>query len=109
MVLPSRLSLAPRTFMKSMDAALSPLRQMGICVVNYLTDWLMLRVRDNFAKSMLLPSQQIPFLGAVFDSTQMRTVVVLEVILKPRHSYTPKVLSSPFREWVITLSALPSS
>ncbi len=37
-VLPFGLSLAPRTFTKCMDAALSPLRQMGIRILNYLDD-----------------------------------------------------------------------
>ncbi len=32
-----------------------------------------------------------------------------KVILKPRHGYIPKVLSTPFRAQVITLSALPPS
>ncbi len=32
-----------------------------------------------------------------------------KVILKPRHGYVPKVLSTPFRAQVITLSALPLS
>ncbi len=41
-VLPFGLSLAPRTFTKCMDAALSPLRQMGIRILNYLDDWLIL-------------------------------------------------------------------
>ncbi len=41
-VLPFGLSLAPRTFTRCMDAALSPLRQMGICMLNYLGDWLIL-------------------------------------------------------------------
>ncbi|KAL0195701.1 hypothetical protein M9458_009273, partial [Cirrhinus mrigala] len=41
-VLPFGLSLAPRTFTKCMDAALSPLRQRGIRILNYLDDWLVL-------------------------------------------------------------------
>ncbi len=41
-VLSFGLSLAPRTFTKCMDAALSPLRQMGIRILNYLDDWLIL-------------------------------------------------------------------
>ncbi len=41
-VLPFGLSLAPHTFTKCMDAALSPLRQMGIRILNYLDDWLIL-------------------------------------------------------------------
>ncbi len=32
-----------------------------------------------------------------------------KVILKPRHGYVPKVLSTPFRAQVITLSTLPPS
>ncbi len=41
-VLPFGLSLAPHTFRKCVDAALSPLRQMGIRILNYLDDWLVL-------------------------------------------------------------------
>ncbi len=41
-VLPFGLSLAPRTFTRCMDAALSPLRQMGIRILNYLDNWLIL-------------------------------------------------------------------
>ncbi len=68
-VLPFGLSLV--------DAALSPLRQMGICILNYLDDWLILAqseavstlhktllshlcflgLRVNFAKSILSTSQ----------------------------------------------------
>ncbi len=32
-----------------------------------------------------------------------------KVVLKPRHGYIPKVLFTPFRAQVITLSALPPS
>ncbi|XP_057175774.1 uncharacterized protein LOC130545349 [Triplophysa rosa] len=32
-----------------------------------------------------------------------------KVVLKPRHGYVPKVLSTPFRAQVVTLSVLPSS
>ncbi len=35
-VLPFGLALAPRTFSKCMDAALSPLRASGMCILNYL-------------------------------------------------------------------------
>ncbi|KAI2653724.1 hypothetical protein H4Q32_014052 [Labeo rohita] len=75
-----------------MDAALSPLRQRGICILNYLNDWLVLAQLEvellshrslilshleclglevNLAKSALHPSRRISFLGAVFDSTQI--------------------------------------
>ncbi len=98
-VLPFGVSLAPRTFTKCMDAALSPLRQMGICILNYLDDWLILAqsevelfshstlilshlerlgLRVNFAKSALSPSQRISFLGTVLDSAHMRAVIAPE-------------------------------
>jgi hypothetical protein len=32
-----------------------------------------------------------------------------KVMLKPRHGYVPKVLSTPFREQIISLSALPGA
>ncbi len=91
-VLPFGLSLAPRTFTRCMDAALSPLRQMEIRTLNYLDDWLILAqsqavlashktlllshldclgLRVNFDKSILSPSQWVSFLGTVIDSVQM--------------------------------------
>ncbi len=72
---------------------LSPLRQMGIRILNYLDDWLILAqsevellshrtlilshlerlgLRVNFAKSALSPSQRVSFLGTVLDSARMR-------------------------------------
>ncbi len=89
----------PRTFTKCMDAALSPLRQMGIRILNYLDDWLILAqsevellshrtlilshlerlgLRVNFAKSALSPSQRVSFLGTVLDSAHMRAVIAPE-------------------------------
>ncbi len=83
-VLPFGLSLAPRTFTRCMGAALSPLQQMGIRILNYLDDWLILAqsqavltshktlllshldclgLRVNFAKSILSLSQRVSFLG----------------------------------------------
>ncbi len=88
-VLPFGLSLAPRTFTRCMDAALAPLRQMGIHILKYLDDWLILAqsqavltshktlllshldclgLRVNFAESILSPSQRVSFLGTVIDS-----------------------------------------
>ncbi len=84
------LSLAPRTFTKCMDTALSRLRQTGIHILNYLGDWLILAQSEdeflshrsgllshleclglwvNFAKIALSPSQRISFLGTVIDWT----------------------------------------
>ncbi|XP_051756680.1 uncharacterized protein si:dkey-171c9.3 isoform X3 [Ctenopharyngodon idella] len=80
-VLPFGLSLAPCTFTKCMDAALSPLRQMGVRILNYLDDWLVLAqseaeiishrsiilnhleclgLRVNFTKSLLQPTCVVP-------------------------------------------------
>ncbi len=88
-VLKFGLSLAPRTFTRCMDAALSPLRLIGICILNNLDDWLILAqskavltshknfllchlrclgLRVNFAKSILSPSQRVSFLGTIIVS-----------------------------------------
>ncbi|KAI2668545.1 Gag-Pro-Pol polyprotein [Labeo rohita] len=111
-VLPFGLSLAPRTFTKCMDAALVPLRQKGIRVLNYLDDWLILAqseavlishralllshleclgLRVNLTKSTLHRSRQISFLGAIFDSTQLRAMVV------PERALTIRQLAGSFR------------
>ncbi len=107
-VLPFGLSLAPRTFTKCMDAVLSPLKQKGVRILNYLDDWLILAqseaklishrslllshlkclgLRVNFAKSSLSPSQWASFLGAVFDSVHMRAIVA--PVLWPYNSSRP--------------------
>ncbi len=66
---------------------------MGICILNYLNDWLVLAQSEvelfsqrslllsNFAKSALSPSQRISFLGTVFCSAQMRVAVTQECAL----------------------------
>ncbi len=92
-VLPFGLALAPRTFSKCVDAALSPLRAGGMRILNYLDDWLILaQSRDtllshidsllihleslglcvNRRKSILAPSQSILYLGVCMDSLEMR-------------------------------------
>ena len=98
-VLPFGISLAPRTFTRCMDAALSPLRQGGIRILNYLDDWLVcavseeqcrhhvalllahvqgLGVRVNYKKSRLEPSQVTTFLGMVLDSRTATIVLTPE-------------------------------
>ncbi len=98
-VLPFDLSLTLRTFTQCMDAALAPLRQMGIRILNYLDGWLILAqseavstshktlllshlcclgLRVNLAKSKLSPSQRVSFLGTVIDSVQMTATVSAE-------------------------------
>ncbi|KAI2653070.1 Transposon Ty3-I Gag-Pol polyprotein [Labeo rohita] len=92
-VLPFGLALAQRTFTKCINAALSPLRQSGIRILNYLDDWLVIaQSRDtlenhkcqllehlkclgltiNVQKSKLRPIQNITFLGMDLDSRSMR-------------------------------------
>uniref|UniRef100_A0AAV2L2W9 ribonuclease H n=1 Tax=Knipowitschia caucasica TaxID=637954 RepID=A0AAV2L2W9_KNICA len=72
-----------------MEAVLSPLRQEGIRILNYLDDWLLcagtqqecqahfslllehlhqLGLRLNYEKSHLVPSQETHFLGLVLNS-----------------------------------------
>ncbi len=43
-VLPFGLSLSPRVFTKVAEAALVPLREQGVRILNYLDDWLILRL-----------------------------------------------------------------
>ncbi len=92
------LSLAPCTFTRCMDVALSPLRQMGIRIL-YLDNWLILTqsqavltshktlllshldclgIRVNFAKSIRSSSQRVLFLDTVIDSVQMTATVSTE-------------------------------
>ncbi len=62
-VLPFGLALAPRTFSKCLNAALSPLRASGMRILNYLHDWLilapfrdtLLRYIDTAASSLGVP------------------------------------------------------
>ncbi|KAI2655623.1 Transposon Ty3-G Gag-Pol polyprotein [Labeo rohita] len=91
-VLPFGLSLSPRVFTKVAEAALSPLREMGIRILNYLDDWLILAhswdlvcvhrdmvlnhlaqlgLRVNWEKSKTLPAQRISFLGVELDSMRV--------------------------------------
>ncbi len=92
-VLPFGLALAPSTFSKCLDAALSPLRASRMRILNYLDDWLILaQSRDtllshiasslglcvNKQKSILVPSQSITYLGVCFDSVEMRTCLSQE-------------------------------
>ncbi len=92
-VLPFGLALAPCTFSKCVDAALSPLRASGIRILNYMDDWLILAqswdtllshidwllihleslgLCVNRRKSILAPSQSITYLGVCMDSLEMR-------------------------------------
>ncbi len=94
-VLPFGLSLSPRVFTKVVEAALVPLREAGIRVLNYLDDWLILAqsrallcehrdtvlghlsrlgLRVNWEKSKLSPVQRISFLGMELDSVNLTSL-----------------------------------
>ncbi len=96
-VLPFRLSLSPCVFTKVAEAALVPLREQGVRILNYLDDWLILAqsqdqlyehrdlvlshlsqlgLRVNWEKSKLLPMQRISFLGMEFGFAETRSVGV---------------------------------
>ncbi len=88
-VLPFGPSLSPRVFTKVAEAALVPLREQGMRILNYLDDWLILAqsqdqlcehrdmvlshlsqlgLQVNWEKSKLSPVQRISFLGMELDS-----------------------------------------
>ncbi len=90
--LPFGLSLSPRVFTKVVEAALVPLREAGIRILNYLDDWLILAqsrallcehrdmvlshlsrlgLQVNREKSKLSPMQRISFLGMELDSVNL--------------------------------------
>ncbi len=91
-VLPFRLSLSPRVFTKVVEGALTPLQEVGVRILNYLDDWLILAqsreqlndhrdlvlrhlsqlgLRVNWEKSKLSPVQRISFLGVELDTVSM--------------------------------------
>ncbi len=84
-VLPFGLSLAPRTFTQCMDAALSPLRLMGIRILNYLDDWLILAQSQAVLTSQKTLSQWVSFLCTVIDSVQMTVTVSEERAMTIQH------------------------
>ncbi len=98
-VLPFGLSLSPRVFTKVAEAALVPLREQGVRILNYLDDWLTLaQSRDqlcehrdlvlshlsqlglqvNWEKSKLSPVQRISFLGMELDSVSQTARLMQE-------------------------------
>ncbi len=98
-VLPFGLSLSPRVFAKVVEAALVPLRERGVRILNYLDDWLILAqscrklcahrdlvlkhlsllgLRVNWEKSKLVPMQRISFLGMELDSVNQTACLTQE-------------------------------
>ncbi len=91
-VLPFGLTLSPCVFTKVVEGVLTPLREVGVRILNYLDDWLILAqsreqlgdprdlvlrhfsqlgLRVNWEKSKLSPVQRISFLGVELDSVSM--------------------------------------
>ena len=91
-VLPFGMSLSPRVFTKVTQAAVAPIRAMGIRLDTYLDDWLIsadtrqeahrhtemvvshftgLGFHLNLEKSALEPTQQTTFLGVQLDSNTL--------------------------------------
>ncbi len=97
--LPFGLSLSPRVFTKIMEAALVPLREAGVRVLNYLDNWLILAqsraqlcehrnmvlshlsrlgLLVNWEKSKLSPVQRTSFLCMELDSVNLTACLSLE-------------------------------
>jgi hypothetical protein len=91
-VLPFGLALSPRVFTKVAEAAIAPMCEQGVRILNYLDDWLILAqsreqlcehrdmvlshlshlgLRVNWEKSKLTPGQRISFLGMELDSVNV--------------------------------------
>ncbi|KAL0181950.1 hypothetical protein M9458_021325, partial [Cirrhinus mrigala] len=63
-VLPFGLSLSPRVFTKLAEGALAPLWGQGICILNYLDDWLIIaHSRDLLCQHRDLVLQHFSHLG----------------------------------------------
>lgn len=90
LVLPFGLSLSPRTFVKCSQAAIAPLRQRGVRIALYVDDWMIcaesaatsrlhtqwvvdhvtsLGFNINYAKSVLVPTQSIDYIGMTLDAS----------------------------------------
>ncbi|KAI2649176.1 hypothetical protein H4Q32_020398 [Labeo rohita] len=122
-VLPFGLFLSPRVFTKVAEAALSPLWQTGIRILNYLNDWVLiahsrdllceqrdlvlrhlshLGLQVNREKNKLSPVQRISFLGVELDSVSMtarltneRAQSVLKCLESLRHKTAVPLISGP--------------
>ncbi len=63
-VLPFGLSLSPRVFTKVAEAALVPLREQGVRILNYLDDWLILaQSQDQLCEHMDMVLSHLSQLG----------------------------------------------
>ncbi len=90
---------SPRVFTKVVEGALTPLREVGVRILNYLDDWLILAhsreqlgdhrdlvlrhlsqlgLRVDWEKSKLSPVQRISFLGVELDSVSLTACLTEE-------------------------------
>ncbi len=71
-VLPFGLSLSPRVFTKVVEAALVPLREQGVRILNYLDDWAHTRTVSQAVVCTQGPGAQAPSACWAFGSTGKR-------------------------------------
>ena len=130
--LPFGLASAPRVFTKLLKPVLSVLRQRGIRLIAYLDDFLIMAESKqlalqhaattlnileglgfvtNYQKSLLIPSQQIEFLGYMVNSVSMSLSLPKDK-LKKVQNHCQKHLDNPVttvRELSKVLGLLSSS
>ena len=130
--LPFGLASAPRVFTKLLKPVLSFLRQRGIRLIAYLDDFLIMAESKqlalqhaattlnileglgfviNYQKSLLIPSQQIEFLGYIVNSVSMSLSLPKDK-LKKVQNHCQKLLHNPLttvRELSKVLGLLSSS
>ncbi|XP_050958769.1 LOW QUALITY PROTEIN: uncharacterized protein LOC127160164 [Labeo rohita] len=132
MTVPFGLSLAPRTFCRCIEAALSPLRTAGLRVSAYLDDLLLcspsrqqaetdtkslvshlvsLGFKINETKSCLVPTQEIVYLGLRLNSDQYQAFLSEERIRSIRGclSLFQKGRKVPFRLCLRLLGLMAST
>ncbi|CAM4608277.1 unnamed protein product [Leuciscus chuanchicus] len=125
-VLPFGLALSPRIFTNVVEAALVPLSEHGVRILNYLDDWLTLAhsrdqvcehrdlvlrhlahlgLRVNWENSKLCPMQRISFLGMKIDSVAMCAQLTNKHADEPQLSTVQSALRTSFQACVVSIDA----
>ncbi len=100
---------SPRVFTKIVEGALTPLREVGVRILNYLDDWLILaQSREQLGDHRDLMLRHLSQLGLRVNWEKSKLSPVQRVVLRPRPGYVPKVPTTPFSDQVVNLQALPS-
>ncbi len=82
-VLPFGLSLLPRVFTKVAEAALVPLKEQGVRILNYLDDWLILaQSRDQLCEHRDLVLSHLSQLGLQVNWEKSKLSPVSNTVLK---------------------------